>query len=562
MKRKLMLLLACLFVGIGLVTAQTQKVTGVVISEEDGQPVIGASVLVKGTQIGAITGVDGDFTLPNVPSSAKTLVISYIGMKTQEVVIKPSVKVVMMPDTEILDEVTVVAYGTKRKQDLVGSISSVKNEIISNSQATSVSNALEGAVAGLQVVSSSGQPGQDANIVLRGIGSISASNNALIVVDGVPFNGKLSDINPTDIASVNVSKDAVSNSLYGSRAAGGVVMITTKTGRKDKVAINFNGSWGGAQRAYKDYDMATDPGEFYRLSWYGLRNTYWAAGKSIEDSNLAASQDLLGELGNYNAYIIPQGEYLVTPDGKLNPNARLRYNDSFADALFDNAFRQEYNVSASGGNDRTDYYVSMGFLDNDSYVLGSSYERFTARANVNSQLKSWLKVGTNVGYSKATQNGVQENAGAASNPFEVARSWAPIFPVHAYDAEGNMKYYEDGSPMYDAGNGETDGTSKRPTATNQNVIANMKEDIRETVYNNLTSRSYLEISFLKNFKFTANYSYDFTNSSQYSTLRSSVTDSLSVVVVQKEATTLRLPTSTRFWPTAMFLAITTTCRPR
>ena len=165
----------------------------------------------------------------------------------------------------MLDEVTVVAYGTKRKQDLVGSISSVKNEIISNSQAASVSNALEGAVAGLQVVSSSGQPGQDADIVLRGIGSISASNNALIVVDGVPFNGKLSDINPTDIASVNVSKDAVSNSLYGSRAAGGVVMITTKTGRKDKVSINFDGSWGVAQRAYKDYDMATDPGEFYRL---------------------------------------------------------------------------------------------------------------------------------------------------------------------------------------------------------------------------------------------------------------------------------------------------------
>ena len=143
---------------------------------------------------------------------------------------------------------------------------------------------------------------------------------------------------------------------------------------------------------------------------------------------------------------------------------------------------------------------------------------------------------------------------------EVARSWAPIFPVHAYDAEGNMKYYEDGNPMYDAGNGETDGTSKRPTATNQNVIANMKEDIRETVYNNLTSRSYLEISFLKNFKFTVMISR--TVARQYSTLRSSVTDSLSVVVVQKEATTLRLPTSTRFWPTAMYLAITTTCRPR
>ena len=149
-----------------------------------------------------------------------------------------------MPDTEILDEVTVVAYGTKRKQDLVGSISSVKNEIISNSQATSVSNALEGAVAGLQVVSSSGQPGQDANIVLRGIGSISASNNALIVVDGVPFNGKLSDINPTDIASVNVSKDAVSNSLYGSRAAFGVVLIQTKGAKAGKTNISFNAYMG------------------------------------------------------------------------------------------------------------------------------------------------------------------------------------------------------------------------------------------------------------------------------------------------------------------------------
>lgn len=147
-------------------------------------------------------------------------------------------------------------------------------------------------------------------------------------MDGVPFNGKISDINPADIASISVSKDAVSNSLYGSRAAGGVVMITTKTGRNDKLSINFSGTWGITQRAYKDYDMVTDPGEFYRLTWYGIRNTLWAGGNSIEDSNLGASQNLLGELGNYNAFIIPDGEYLVNPDGQLNPSARLRYNDS------------------------------------------------------------------------------------------------------------------------------------------------------------------------------------------------------------------------------------------
>ena len=226
-----------------------------------------------------------------------------------------------MPDTEILDEVTVVAYGTKRKQDLVGSISSVKNEIISNSQATSVSNALEGAVAGLQVVSSSGQPGQDANIVLRGIGSISASNNALIVVDGVPFNGKLSDINPTDIASLNVSKDAVSNSLYGSRAAGGV----TKTIPRQTVELSRISSHIIVLVRTLCHTPGTVKVDGHLVFASGLRNTYWAAGKSIEDSNLAASQDLLGELGNYNAYIIPQGEYLVTPDGKLNPNARLHH---------------------------------------------------------------------------------------------------------------------------------------------------------------------------------------------------------------------------------------------
>lgn len=513
MVRKIALALIVVLGLSSYALAQNRTVSGTV-TDMNGEPIIGASVLLDGTTVGVVTDLDGKFSI-SAPSDG-TIIISYIGYKQQRIPLggKTDITVTVEEDATQLGEVTVVAYGKKRKQDLVGSVSSVKPEIIGNSQAASVSNALEGTVAGLQIVSSTGQPGEDANIVVRGVGSLSASNNALIVVDGVPFNGKLSDINPADIASISVSKDAVSNSLYGSRAAGGVVMITTKTGRNDKLSINFSGTWGITQRAYKDYDMVIDPGEFYRLTWYGIRNTLWAGGNSIEDSNLGASQYLLGELGNYNAFIIPDGEYLVNPDGQLNPSARLRYNDSFADAMFRNAFRQEYNVSASGGNDRTDYYVSMGYLDNDSYILGSSYKRFTARANVNSQLKPWLKVGTNIGYSKTEQNGVNETNGAASNPFDVARSWAPIFPVHAYDAEGNMKYDENGRPMYDAGTGQTDGTTTRPTATNQNLIANLNEDIRRAEYNNLTSRSYIEFKFLKHFTFTANYSYDFTNDSE------------------------------------------------
>ena len=517
-KKILLSLIAFVGGGILLSSAQNKQVTGTV-ADAEGKPVAGATVMVDGTSTGTTSAANGRFSI-SAPANG-TLTISFIGYQTQKVAVanRSNISVTLAEDTTSIDEVTVVAFGTKRKQDLVGSVSKVKSTIIGNSQATSVSNALEGAVAGLQIVSASGQPGKDADIVIRGVGSLSASNKALVVVDGVPFNGNLSDINPADIESITVSKDAVSNSLYGSRAANGVVMVTTKSGRKDKMTVQFQGSWGVTTRAYKDYDMATDQGEFYRLTWYGLRNTAWAGGASLAEAAQAASDGLLGELGNYNAFIIPDGEYLVGTDGKLNANARTRYDDSFADALFQNSFRQEYNASASGGNDKTDYYVSMGYLDNESYVLGSSYDRLTTRVNVNSQLKRWLKVGANVAYSKTTQNGVMELTGMASNPFDVARGWAPIYPVHAYDAEGNLKHNEDGTPMYDAGNGETDGTKKRPTATNQNLINSLNEDTRKSVYHNLSSRTYVEVKFLKDFTFQANYSYDFTNlyNSQYYT---------------------------------------------
>lgn len=511
MVRKILLsLIALLGGGILFSAAQNKQISGTVTGP-DNSPIAGATIMVDGTSTGTTTAANGRFTI-SAPGNA-VLTVSFIGYQTQKIAIanRTNITVKMEEDTTSIDEVTVVAFGTKRKQDLVGSVSKVKPTIISNSQATSVSNALEGAVAGLQVVSSSGQPGKDADIVIRGVGSLSASNKALIVVDGVPFNGNLSDINPADIESITVSKDAVSNSLYGSRAANGVVMVTTKTGRKDKMTVQFQGTWGVTSRAYKDYDMVTDQGEFYRLTWYGLRNTAMAGGKTLAEAAKAASDGLLGELGNYNAFIIPNGEYLVGEDGRLNSKARKRYDDTFADAMFKNSFRQEYVASASGGSEKTDYYVSMGYLDNESYLIGSSYDRLTTRVNVNSQLKRWLKVGANLAYSKTTQNGVNEGVGKASNPFDVARGWAPIFPVHAYDAEGNMKYDDNGKPMYDAGNGETDGTTERPTATNQNLINTLNEDIRESVYHNLSSRTYAEVKFLKDFTFQANYSYDFTN---------------------------------------------------
>ena len=255
-----MLLLACLFVGIGLVTAQTQKVTGVVISEEDGQPVIGASVLVKGTQIGAITNVDGDFTLLNVPSSAKTLRVSFVGMQTQEVAIKPNLRVVLKSDAEVLDEVVVTAMGIKRSEKALGySATSVNSERITETRTSDIMSSLSGKIAGVQISNTSSDPGASNSVIIRGVSSLSGSNQPLYVVDGVPLNNSAvystdglnsgydfgngaNAVNPDDVESMTILKGAAATALYGSRAASGVVMITTKTGKKNKgLGIEYNG---------------------------------------------------------------------------------------------------------------------------------------------------------------------------------------------------------------------------------------------------------------------------------------------------------------------------------
>ncbi len=509
-KAKLFFSVVFLLLGVA-VYAQNVTVRGAITNASTGESVPFAAVQVKGTNLGTISDEYGVYSI-TAPAEG-TLVFSSIGYRGAEIAIagQKVLDVALQPDSQSLEDAVVVAFGTKRKQDIVGSVTSVKSEVLQNSQAPSVTSALEGVVSGLQVITTTGQPGDDASIYVRGIGSLSASNAALVVVDGVPYNGSISNINPQDIESITVSKDAVSNSLYGSRAAGGVIMVTTKSGAKTTSNIQFNASYGVLSRAYKDYNMVTDPGEFYRLTWYGIRNTNMARGADAETAAANASASLLGQLGNYNSFIVPDGEPLVDTDGNLNPNAKVRYNDTFADNMFQTSTRQEYNVAASGSNDKMDYYMSIGYLDNQSYIVGSNFNRLSTRANVNAKITSWLRAGMNLGYSKTRRNGMQESTTAASNPFGVARSWAPIFPVHAYDAEGNVILDENGKPVWDAGTGQTVGTSKRPTATNQNVICNLYEDIRRNERHNLTTNAYVEAKFLKHFTAMVNYSYDIRN---------------------------------------------------
>ena len=251
-----MMLLACLFMGASLVTAQTSKVTGLVISAEDSEPVIGATITVKGhPTLGAITDIDGKFVLENVPSSAKTLVVSYVGMTTQEVTIHPYVKVTMQSDAEVLEEVMVTAYGSTKREAKTGAIISVSNEKIAEIPASSIDKMLSGKMAGVQITSSSGQPGSSTNIRIRGTSSINSGNEPLYVVDGVPVmtgdqssftntSNAIAMISPDDIESVTVLKDAASTSVYGSRAANGVILITTKSGKEGKSSITARAKYG------------------------------------------------------------------------------------------------------------------------------------------------------------------------------------------------------------------------------------------------------------------------------------------------------------------------------
>jgi TonB-linked SusC/RagA family outer membrane protein len=432
MKRKLMLLLACLFVGIGLVTAQTQKVTGVVISEEDGQPVIGASVLVKGTQIGAITGVDGDFTLPNVPSSAKTLVISYIGMKTQEVSIRANMKVSMKPDTEVLDEVVVTGYGVQRKASFTGAAAVVGKDVLAKKTDANFVKALEGAVPGIQMNNSTSMPGIWGSIYVRGRGSLNSGTQPLYVIDGMPVDSDtddnsltystnntidpMSSLNPADIESITVLKDAAATAIYGSRAANGVIVVTTKKGAEGKFNINLDIKQGFVTTANNNMDFAN------------AQQTM----KLFTDGYTAAQGGDWQE--NYN--------YLA--DDYFGWDRKSSYD--WMDAISRKGYYQDYNLNMQGRTGSTGYYVGLGYLNTEGLIIGSDLERFSGRLNLDTKFK-WATLGVNSSYSYTTQNGFSlSTAGSMSSPLTAAvSSQTPMHPF--YDSEGNYANINNYNPL-------------------------------------------------------------------------------------------------------------------
>ena len=431
-----MLLPMCIF-------AQQITVQGVV-KDQTGETVIGASVMEKGTTNGTITGIDGDFSL-NMSSNG-TLVVSFVGYKTQEVQVKgqKQLQVVLSEDAEMLDEVVVIGYGTMKKSDLTGAVSSIGNKDIKDSPVSNLGQAIQGKISGVQIVDA-GKPGDNVSIKIRGLGSIN-NCDPLVVIDGVPTDLGLSSLNMADVERLDVLKDASATAIYGSRGANGVVMITTKRGTegKGKLAVSANYS----------FQNATNVPSLLNAAQYA-----------------ELSNDMMVNSGRN-----PNPEW-------ANPS-ELGAGTDWMDELLRTGVMQNYTVSYSGGNEKSHYYVSGGFLDQSGIVKSVNYRRFTFQSNSDAQVLKWLKFSNNITFSADTKKSGSYNIGDALKAL-------PIYPVKN----------EDGSWSGPDGNSEWYGSTRNPIGPTE---LNKSQTDGYNFLANLTA----ELTFTKWLKFKSTFGYD------------------------------------------------------
>ena len=461
MMKIIITLLASLTAGIAM--AQEINVSGTVIDYSNGEPVPYASVHLEGTMTGTSTDGDGKYSI-RLPHGGN-LVFSSIGYIT----VKESVNgtmvlnIVLEPDTEHLEETIVVAYGTATKSSFTGSASMVGAETIESRVSTDVTAALAGTTPGVQIISSSGDPASGGGTIrIRGIGSMSASNSPLYIVDGMPYDGSISDINPGDVESMSVLKDAAASAIYGARGANGVVLITTKRAGTSDAKVRFDAKWGSNSRLIPQYDVITDPALYYETHYRMMYNSQIYAGKSPSEAYAYADANLFnqnnGGLG-YQVYTIPAGEKFIGEDFKMNPSAVLGYSDGqyyyipddWYGLTFRNSFRQEYNLSVSGAKDRLNYYGSIGYLNDGGIVNNSGYQRYTARINVDYQAKPWMKITSSMSYAHSDSQTASYSSsyGSSSNIFYVTNMMGPIYPLYVRNADGQIMM-ENGMKVYDS----------------------------------------------------------------------------------------------------------------
>ena len=447
-----------LFVFSASVNAQT-TVSGTV-SDNSG-PIPGVNIIIKGTNVSAATNFDGTYSIKTAPNAV--LVFSFIGYRSQEVPVgnKSQINVTLEEDVSSLKEVVVVGYGTMKRADLTGAVSTVTSAAVQQSVATTIDQVLQGRAAGVQIQSNSGAPGSSSSIRIRGISSLNGSNEPIFVIDGVIIDGStssvntnpLANINPADIVSMDILKDASATAIYGSRAANGVIMITTKRGKKGDMILNFD-SYVGWQEIPKHLDLLN-------LKEYGtLKNTRSDLG-IVQRDNYFIRTDLLGE------------------------------GTDWQKELFDTALMQSYNLSASGGSDNTTYALGIGYLDQEGIAIGSGFDRFNLRGVIDSQVKSFLKVGVNFALSKTNQTTtVQDDALILT-----ALKQTPNVAVRNAD-------------------GTFDGPDTKEFVQNNPIgLASIKDN--HNINYGMRANAYAEIGFTKELKFKTTYSLDYGFANNY-----------------------------------------------
>lgn len=484
--------------------AQDRKVSGVVTQQSDNKPLPGVVVKVKGSKKGVSTDTDGKYVITLGPSE-NTLIFSFIGYQSKEQVVTANIQnVQLLSEENELNEVVVVAYGTANKATYTGSASVVNAKELENRQVSSVSRSLQGLVPGLQSVASAGQPGSDATIRLRGIGSVNASSAPLYVVDGVPFSGNINSISNNDIQSVSVLKDASASALYGSRGANGVIIITTKQGQlNSKPAVTLNASTGVSTRAFRDYEYL-DNGQYFELYWEAIRNNQLDQGKTAAQAAQYASTELTGALK-----VNPFGSAFPQPvglDGKLVPGAVSIWNDDWTESLSRKGIRTQVDVGISGGSEDSRYFVSGGYLDDKGFIVGSGFTRYSARVNYNSKVNKWFEAGINVAANTTSQDAPPQSDSDQGNFANFGRLVANIYPVYERNPDATLKLDANGEKIYDFGN-------YRPSAaaTGNNLLGNADLNKYSTKQDNLILRGNLQLNILKGLKLKNSVNADYVN---------------------------------------------------
>lgn len=523
MKKKLFLLVvAVLSLALG---ASAAVIKGQVVDASTGEPLMGATVQPVGGGNGTATDLNGEFSL-DIPNSVKSLTVSYVGYASQTVAAVNGIKVALESQGEQLDEVMVVAYGTSKKTSFTGAAEAVGNKKLELRPVTSATKALEGNVSGIQVTSGTGQPGSSPSIVIRGFGSINASNSPLYVVDGIPYDGALSSINPADIESMTVLKDASAGALYGARGANGVVMIQTKKGKEGKANVTWRSTFGWSNRAIKRYDNV-DQRQYVQLVYEGLRNGYvynegytWAKAEAAARASLGST--LGGEL--YNPFKNYTWDTIIDPStGQVQADAQSAWNEDWYDSVTrKNAFRTEHQFEVSGGSEKSHYLMSLGYLNENGILKTTRFQRYNARVNADSQVTDWFKTSLNTTLAWTTQNFSDYDGTANSNVWYTAQFINPLFPVYLKDAQGKNVVDANGEAEYDWGEGGRPGSLNDFSSLGSLLLdkAKIDHDVAGLRAGMVFGSDLAKYGWAQGLKFSMNFGFDYNNTERVRYLNS------------------------------------------